>query len=225
MKGKNDEAKPYTPVSPCDQRGWFRLVVKAYPGGTVSSYLHTLNPGDRIQVKGPFFKLRYEPNMNKYIGMIAGGTGITPMLQVIREIIKNPEDKTQVELIFQNRTEADISVMKAEIDEIAAAHSNIKVTYILSRPSDDWKGLRGHINGAVLADVLPPPAEGKDRPLIYVCGPPSMIEDVCGAKAADKSQGELSGMLKVAGYSGKSHILLTSSIFFSSYRVLQHDHS
>ena len=38
-------------------------------------------------------------------GMVAGGTGLTPMLQVIKEILRNPEDKTSVHLIFANNGE------------------------------------------------------------------------------------------------------------------------
>ena len=38
--------------------------------------------GDVMEIKGPFPKFNYVPNMRREIGMIAGGTGITPMLQV-----------------------------------------------------------------------------------------------------------------------------------------------
>lgn len=215
MKGADDEAKPYTPVSPCNQRGWFRLVIKAYPGGHVSSYLHTLSAGDVMQIKGPFFKLKYEPNMNKKMGMIAGGTGITPMLQVIREVIKNPEDRTHVHLIFQSRAEEDVTLLRNQLDEIVEKHSNIEVTYILSQPSSEWSGLRGRVNAALLLDTMPPPADGEDQPLIYICGPPGMLNDLAGPKAADKSQGELTGVLKDLGYTCKFMILMIYSLLLS----------
>ena len=75
VKGAGEDAKPYTPVSPCGRRGTFRLVIKRYPGGGVSSHLHGLSAGDTVAVKGPILKLPYSPNMRKRIGMIAGGTG------------------------------------------------------------------------------------------------------------------------------------------------------
>jgi cytochrome-b5 reductase len=58
------------------------LVIKKYPDGKVSGWMHDLKVGDLVEVKGPFPKLAYVPNMKKSIGMICGGTGITPMLQV-----------------------------------------------------------------------------------------------------------------------------------------------
>ncbi len=63
-------ARPYTPTSLNDDKGKFELVIKAYPDGNVSSYIDKLKVGDEISVKGPFAKLKYEPNMKKSIGMI-----------------------------------------------------------------------------------------------------------------------------------------------------------
>lgn len=53
--------------------------------------------------------------MYRHIGMVAGGSGITPMLQVIDEILSNKDDKTQVSLVFANQTESDI-ILKDRID-------------------------------------------------------------------------------------------------------------
>ena len=82
--------------------------MKVYPDGITSGYLHDLNVGDSIEVKGPFVKLKYQRNMKKSIGMVAGGTGITPMLQVIQQVLTDPEDSTKMTLIFANQTEDDI---------------------------------------------------------------------------------------------------------------------
>lgn len=57
---------------------------------------------------------------------IAGGTGITPMLQVASEVLKNPDDKTEVSLIFGNLTEDDI-LLRKHIDQLAKSHKNFKV--------------------------------------------------------------------------------------------------
>jgi NAD(P)H-flavin reductase len=88
--------RPYTPISPPDSKGYFDLMIKVYPQGLMSQHIAHLKPGDTLAVKGPIPKLPYEPNKKKQIGMIAGGTGVTPMLQVLDAILSNPDDNTQV---------------------------------------------------------------------------------------------------------------------------------
>ncbi len=74
----------------------------------------------------------YRPNVCKALGMIAGGTGITPMLQIIKAVLKNPEDKTQLSLIFANVNLDDI-LLKSELDELAEKYaSQFKVFYVLN---------------------------------------------------------------------------------------------
>lgn len=85
--------RPYTPVSRNTQKGYFDLIVKVYDSGVMSKHLGSLSPGDSLEVKGPIPKIEYRPNMKKRIGMIAGGSGITPMYQVILEVLSNRDDK------------------------------------------------------------------------------------------------------------------------------------
>jgi len=194
VKNAAGDARPYTPTTLNDQKGSFELVVKAYPGGKVSEYLHSLKVGDSIEVKGPINKLKYEVGMKKKIAMIAGGTGITPMLQVIQEILKNPADKTQINLVFANNAEEDI-LLKARIDELAAKHKDqFKVTYVLSQPSASWKGEKGFVRREILEKCGFPHA-GNDV-LVLVCGPPPMMAAISGDKTKDYKQGMVEGLLK-----------------------------
>jgi hypothetical protein len=113
-------------------KGYFDLVVKAYPAGAgdgVSSYITSLKPGDDITVKGCFTKKKIEANQYKSIGMIAGGSGLTPMLQVAQELLNIVEDETKLSLLFCNVTPADI-YLKAELDELAELFpERFSVTY------------------------------------------------------------------------------------------------
>jgi cytochrome-b5 reductase len=89
----------------------------------------------------------YEANMCKYIGMIAGGTGITPMLQIVNAVLKNPNDVTRVSLIFANVAESDILCRK-ELDKLAD-DPRFSVYYVLNNVRGitnsrrNRKGLRG----------------------------------------------------------------------------------
>lgn len=58
---------------------------------------------------------------------------IFTIVQVIKEVLKNPEDKTQISLIFANETVEDI-LLKSTLDKLEKEHSNFKVTYVLSKP-------------------------------------------------------------------------------------------
>ncbi|XVE98300.1 hypothetical protein REPUB_Repub03eG0093700 [Reevesia pubescens] len=191
--------RPYTPISDPDAKGYFDLLIKVYPEGKMSQHFASLKPGDVLEVKGPIEKLRYCPNMKKHIGMIAGGTGITPMLQVIEAILKNSDDNTQVSLLYANVSPDDI-LLKQKLDILAARHPNLKVFYTVDNPSKNWKGGAGYISKDMVTKGLPGPGEDT---LILVCGPPGMMEHISGGKAKDYSQGELSGILKELGYTGQ----------------------
>lgn len=187
--------RPYTPISDPDAKGYFDLLIKVYPEGKMSQHFASLKPGDKVEVKGPIEKLRYSPNMKKQIGMIAGGSGITPMLQIIEAILKNPNDNTQISLVYANVSPEDV-LLKKKLDVLAASHPNLKVFYTVDNPTKDWRGGLGYVSHDMVVKGLPPPS---DDTLILVCGPPGMMKHVCGDKEK-REQGELSGVLKEVGF-------------------------
>ncbi|MCD7468125.1 hypothetical protein HAX54_005937 [Datura stramonium] len=148
----------YTPISDPKAKGYFDLLIKVYPEGKMSQHFARLKPGDILEVKGPIEKLRYSPNMKKHIGMIAGGSGITPMLQVIDAILKNPDDNTQVSLVYANVSPDDI-LLKKKLDVLAATHPNLKVFYTVDNPTNDWKGGIGYVSKDMIVKGLPPPGD------------------------------------------------------------------
>lgn len=202
--------RPYTPISRPEQKGYLELAVKSYPEGKMSKHIASLSPGETLEFKGPILKLAYTANQYDSIGMVAGGTGIAPMLQVIDEILANPTDKTKVSLVFGNVSEADI-LLKDAIDERAKAHSDqLSVYYVVDTPpqrqiwQSAWSGGVGYVTKEMLAAKMPAPS---DRSMVYVCGPPPMYKAVCGPKGTPedpKAQGELGGVLKEMGYSAQS---------------------
>jgi cytochrome-b5 reductase len=75
----------------------------------------------------------------KKLSMIAGGTGITPMFQIITEIAKIPEDKIEMTLLFCNKTEKDIILRK----ELEALQPRLKLHLMLEHASLGWQGIKG----------------------------------------------------------------------------------
>merc|ERR1712178_637919 len=97
--------RPYTPTTTPDTVGYFDLIVKSYQQGMISKHFSTLKVGDSVEMKGPVTKFVYEDkyhNKVNRVGMIAGGSGITPMLQVTKQILKYNTSGTKVSLLFAN---------------------------------------------------------------------------------------------------------------------------
>lgn len=169
---EKDVVRSYTPITLDDTKGHFDLLVKTYPQGNASQYLASLKIGDKARFRGPKGKFLYRPNMAEEIGMIAGGTGITPILQVIKAILRNPADKTKISLIFANLSVDDILLYK-ELKEMAAEHSGqLKIHFVLNNPPSSWDGSVGYVTAEIIEKHCPS-SSGNSR--ILMCGPPPMM--------------------------------------------------
>lgn len=198
IQGK-EVSRPYTPVTRNTQKGYLDLIIKTYesPAGLMSRYIDTLKVGDKVDMKGPWQKMEYKKNMHKKIGMIAGGTGITPMLQVVREILDNKSDHTDVSLIFANVTEQDI-ILRDELDALSHLYPNFKVYYTLDKPpGDGWTGGSGYVSKEMIENEI----GNKDEDiLVMVCGPKGFMNHVSGDKGPNRTQGAVGGLLKELGF-------------------------
>ncbi|KAK3117902.1 NADH-cytochrome b5 reductase [Teratosphaeriaceae sp. CCFEE 6253] len=173
-KTENKEVvRSYTPISSDWEPGHFDLLIKSYPTGNISRHLATLSVGDKMKVKGPKGAMVYTPNMVRSFGMIAGGTGITPMLQVVRAILRGRSkgDKTEVNLIFANVDEKDI-LMRSDLQALEDEDNRFHVHYVLNNPPEKWNGGVGFVTPEMIKTHLPPPAEDIK---ILICGPPPMV--------------------------------------------------
>ncbi|KAL9655610.1 hypothetical protein ABK040_002273 [Willaertia magna] len=202
--------RPYTPVNKNGSVGELTLVVKSYPNGKMSKYINELNVGDKLSFKGPFIKFEYKPNLKKEIGLIVGGSGITPAWQIIQEVVKNPQDKTRVTLLFANKSPEDI-ILKRELDNFAKAYPDkFKVYYTVdndpSNVADTSVKGRGFVNENMIRDAgIPlPKDENDDSVLVAVCGPPKFYDLLSGQKKSIQEQGELTGLLKQMGFNEKN---------------------
>lgn len=157
-----------------DTKGHFDLLVKTYDQGNASKYLASLKIGEKARFRGPKGKFLYRPNMAKHVGMIAGGTGITPILQVIKAVLRNPQDKTKMSLIFGNLSKDDI-LLYEELKEMAAKHPDqFKVHFVLNNPptNEKWDGSIGYISAELIKTHCPAASEDSK---ILMCGPPPMM--------------------------------------------------
>ncbi|KAF9108706.1 NADH-cytochrome b5 reductase [Mortierella sp. GBA35] len=189
--------RPYTPTSDHDHTGSFDFVIKHYEGGPMSSHIHGLKPGDTLAVKGPISKHPFKTNQFETVSLIAGGSGITPMIQIISGLLKDNADKTKINLIFANVTPEDI-ILKDELDGFAKAYPDrFKVTYVVDKAAEGWKGPTGYVTADLIKKHIPEVTTGNTK--VFVCGPPLMMKSVCGPKGPNFTQGEVDGALKELG--------------------------
>ncbi|XP_034122317.1 NADH-cytochrome b5 reductase 3 isoform X2 [Drosophila guanche] len=208
--------RPYTPISSDEDVGYVDLVVKVYfkdthpkfpGGGKMTQYLEQMELGDKISFRGPSGRLQYLGNGTfsikklrkdppkhvtaKRVNMIAGGTGITPMLQLVREVLKrNDKDKTEMALLFANQSEKDI-LLRGELDELAQKHPDqFKVWYTVDKAAEAlkrmprtanarfiaWSYNTGHVNDEMMEKHLYTPDTDT---LCLLCGPPPMVNYTC----------------------------------------------
>lgn len=193
--------RAYTPTTSDETKGYFELVIKVYfkdvhpkfpDGGKMTQHLERIKVGDKIKIKGPTGRIQYkkngkfevrkdkksEPKVHQFekLGLIAGGSGITPMYQLMQAITNDPNDKTVVHLLYANQSEDDI-LLRKEIEQMAKEHPDkIKFWFTVDKSTEGWQYSTGFIDEKMIADHLPAAA---DNVGIFMCGPPPMIQYAC----------------------------------------------
>lgn len=164
--------RSYTPISTDDELGYFDLLIKTYANGNISRHVESKEIGEHVEFRGPKGFFTYTPNMVDSFGMIAGGTGIAPMYQIITAILKNPADKTKINLIYANVTADDI-LLHEELKKFEQDHGDqFKVHYVLNEAPADWAGSVGFVTPEIIDTHLP---KSHEHTNLLLCGPPPMI--------------------------------------------------
>ncbi|KAM0278770.1 hypothetical protein ACHAQH_004961 [Verticillium albo-atrum] len=166
-------SRSYTPTSNNADLGTLELVVRCYPDGMLTGrYLAKLEVGDEVLFRGPKGAMRYRRGMCSRIGMVAGGTGITPMFQLVRAVCEDDRDTTEISLVYANRSEGDI-LLRKELEAFARRYpKNLKLHYLVDKAEDGWQYGTGFVTKDVMQERLPAPAEDTR---IMLCGPPGMV--------------------------------------------------
>ncbi|PLB50367.1 hypothetical protein P170DRAFT_463590 [Aspergillus steynii IBT 23096] len=169
----NPISRSYTPISSSTSLGHLILLVKAYPHGKMTTHLASLPIGASLLFRGPKGAMQYSRDSARTINMIAGGTGITPMYQVLRAACTDPLDDTRINLLYANNTENDI-LLREELDALAREHPDqLNVKYVLSRADDSWNGYRGFVDEGMMRREFSAPGDARK---VFLCGPPGMVD-------------------------------------------------
>ncbi|KRX27346.1 Importin-8 [Trichinella nelsoni] len=198
--------RPYTPVSDIDERGsiYFKDTHPLFPeGGKMTQYLDNLKIGDSINIRGPGGLLTYngrgrfaiksskkaDPVQKKYkkVAMLAGGSGITPMYQLIKASLADSYDKLEMHLIYANKSwsfeqlslqsEQDILLFEELLNLEMKHPTRFRVWFTIdARKGKVWTYSIGFINSEIIKEIFPQPSADL---LVLMCGPDAMIETAC----------------------------------------------
>lgn len=155
----------YTPISNKYDKGFFDILVKSYPTGTVSKKFAGLGVHQNVDFKGPVGRFPSEQFLtldhleDKTVVLIAGGSGITPFLRLL---IESPM-KMKFKLVYYSKSEKDV-LLKNELDEVNQFKDSLEVVYKV--------GLLAEAN---LAPELGPEIDRLSS--VLICGPPGFNKE------------------------------------------------
>jgi ferredoxin-NADP reductase len=156
--------------------GRLALVVERLQDGEVSPYLtDELRVGDKLELRGPIGGwFTWEEREGGPLLLVAGGSGIAPLLAMIRHRAAAQSD-TSCRLLYSSRSRED-TIFAEELDRLAAEDEMLRVIHTLTRSQPPgWTGYSRRIDSGMLEEVTWP---SEQRPLAFVCGPTPLVETV-----------------------------------------------
>lgn len=168
----HEVVRSYSICSSPTQTGYIEITPKRMPNGHVSVFLNDRAlPGLQVRATGPHGHFYFDEHKDKRIVLIAGGSGITPMISMLRYI----DDlclSIEVTLIYCIRTEADV-IFEAELLELERRLSKFRYVLVLSQPGPGWSGARGHLSREFIEAQI----SNLKTSTFFLCGPPPMMEN------------------------------------------------
>ncbi|CUG28369.1 NADH-dependent fumarate reductase, putative [Bodo saltans] len=172
----------YSPITLPDDHGVIGILVRV-DKGTLKDWLTAMRPGDAIEMRAcgglaidripSLRQLQFRKEPIHKITMIAGGTGVAPMIQIIRAALKRPYiDRMQsLDLIYAAEDYSELTY-RTIFEKYQNEHRDrFHLTLVLNNPPPRWTGGVGFVDKGILSTYVPAPS--KDL-LIVICGPPMM---------------------------------------------------
>lgn len=157
-----------------------RVAIKRTSGGMFSSWANdTLKPGAVIEVMPPMgnFTVTLSPENQKHYLAVAAGSGITPMLSIIKTTLFT-EPQSTFTLFYGNRASSTV-IFKEELAELKDLYmERFQLVYIMSREQQDIELFNGRINKEKCEELFKHWVDLKAINTAFICGPEQMMHDV-----------------------------------------------
>jgi ferredoxin-NADP reductase len=173
-------SRPYSISSPPNQVGFYDITIRRVENGLVSSYLlDEIKRGDTLVSSGPAGSFYFNPLIHKKTMVcIAGGSGITPFMCMIREIVECGLDRS-VYLFYGSKTAQDV-IFAGELSRIAERFQNIHYIPVIEEAAEGYAGACGFITRSLLQEAL----DNIEDKSFFICGPQGLY-DFCLPQVED----------------------------------------
>jgi len=168
------------------QDGDLRVAIKRTPGGAFSTWANdTLKPGVSIEVMPPMghFNLPLDATQPKAYLAVAAGSGITPMLSIIKTTLA-AEPASRFTLVYGNRASAAV-IFREELAELKDSYrERFNIVYLMSREQQDVELFNGRITREKCDALFARWIQVADLDAAFICGPEDMMHAVSAALQA-----------------------------------------
>jgi glycine betaine catabolism B len=165
-------SRPYSLSSPPNQAGYYDLTVRRVEGGLVSNFLlDEVRRGDLLQSSGPEGHFYYNPLFHdKTMVCLAGGSGITPFMSIIRELVECGLER-EIYLFYGNR-DLEEAIFHNLLMDLSGRFTNFHYIPVIEAPPEGYPGQVGLISGELIRTTL----DGLEDKTFYLCGPQAMYD-------------------------------------------------
>ena len=174
---KGEEVRRAYSICSTPKSNEVRVAIKAVENGTFSQYATSdLKAGDEIEISAPEGRFELNPETNKNYIAFAAGSGITPILSMVKSVLEN-EPSANFTLVYGNKSVAD-TIFYDELNSLKETYPNqFKLHYIFSR-EEVKNQLRGRIDKSVTNYFVKNMYKETTFDAAYLCGPEEMINAV-----------------------------------------------
>jgi ferredoxin-NADP reductase len=164
--------RSYTISSSPVHENYVEITPKRMENGCVSLFLNErAKPGLAVEANGPYGRFYFDETLHKSIVLIAAGSGITPMISMLR-YLDDLELATPVTLLYCARTAEDV-IFENELVRLSRSLPNFKYDVCLSRPDPTWKGRSGRLTEEFVSRHV----TDLDSATFFLCGPKGFMDN------------------------------------------------
>ena len=165
-------ARAYSIASSTMEKNYLEIALNKV--GPFTAKMFQLEKGDLLKFKGPYGKFYFSEEMKNDLVLIAGGTGITPLIGIMR-YCNDKKLNNKVKFIYSVKSPEEI-IYKNELEKIKTSNRNFDYAVTITRAEEDgsWQGRKGRID----LDLLKENIEDVEKSLYYLCGPKEFVDNI-----------------------------------------------